>query len=166
MAPLSPTRPHAHRTASPARAGFNKLLWCSYAAINARPAVQSDSAIPRFPSAHAATVMGSSWFDRSSPWPRQPRLPWPHAKRAPSAVRARLWQSPADTTTTLAREGLDLLWQQLALLVAVAQPAKESTAPAPGGAVGGDGEAVAASSRHSDDALPSEGLDLLRLPLG
>jgi len=80
-------------------------------------------------------------------------------------VRARLWQSPADTTTTLAREGLDLLWQQLALLVAVAQLAKTSIAPAPDGAVGGEGEAVTASSRHSNDTVPPQGLDLLRQQL-
>ena len=62
----------------------------------------------------------------------------------------------------LASKGLGLLWQRLGLLVAVAQLAIGSTAPAPGGAVGGAGEAVAASSRHSDDAVPPQGLD----PLG
>ena len=49
--------------------------------------------------------------------------------------------------------------------VAVAQPATGSIAPATDAAVGGDGEVVEASSRHSDDALASQGLDLLRLPL-
>ena len=53
------------------------------------------------------------------------------------------------------RQALDLLGQQLVLLVAVAQLANTSMAPAPTGAVGGDREAVAASSRHSDDALAS-----------
>jgi len=66
----------------------------------------------------------------------------------------------------LASKGLDLLWQQLVLLVAVAQLAKVSTTPAPDAAVGGEGEAVVCSSRHSDDALVSKGLDLLGLPLG
>ena len=61
----------------------------------------------------------------------------------------------------LPSEGLDLLGQQLALRVAVAQLAIVSTAPAPDGAVGGEGDAVRVSSRHSDDALPSKGLDLL-----
>ena len=35
-------------------------------------------------------------------------------------------------------------------------------APGKDGAVSGDGEAVAAASRHSDDALPSQGLNLVR----
>jgi len=48
----------------------------------------------------------------------------------------------------------------------VAQLAKGSKAPAPGGSVGGEGEAAVLSSRHSDDALASEGFDLLRLQLG
>jgi len=65
----------------------------------------------------------------------------------------------------LASKGLDLLGQQLALLVAVAQPASASTAPAPDGAIGGDGEVVVGPSRHGDDALPSECLDLLWLLL-
>ena len=56
---------------------------------------------------------------------------------------------------------VDLLWQQLHLLVAVAQLARESIAPAPDGAVGGEREAVVASSRHGDDALASQGIDLL-----
>ena len=53
----------------------------------------------------------------------------------------------------LASKGLDLLRQQLVLLVAVAQPARASKAPAPERAVNGEGDAVVASSRHSDDAL-------------
>ena len=48
----------------------------------------------------------------------------------------------------LVSKGLDLLGQQLVLLVAVAQLATGSTAPAPD-AVGGEGEAVGGSSRHS-----------------
>eukprot|EP00312_Isochrysidales_sp_CCMP1244_P031206 CAMPEP_0202802434 /NCGR_PEP_ID=MMETSP1388-20130828/102636_1 /ASSEMBLY_ACC=CAM_ASM_000864 /TAXON_ID=37098 /ORGANISM="Isochrysis sp, Strain CCMP1244" /LENGTH=209 /DNA_ID=CAMNT_0049472425 /DNA_START=165 /DNA_END=793 /DNA_ORIENTATION=- len=60
-----------------------------------------------------------------------------------------------------ASKGLDLLGQQLALLVAVAQPAIGSTTPAPDGAIGGEGEVVVASSRHSEDALASKGLDFL-----
>ena len=47
----------------------------------------------------------------------------------------------------------------------MAQLAKVSTAPAPDGAVGGEGEAVEASRRDSDDALPSQALDLLRQQL-
>ena len=62
----------------------------------------------------------------------------------------------------LANKGLDLLRQLLALLVAVAQPALASIAPAPDGAVGGEGEAVKVSRRDSDDALAGKGLDLLR----
>ena len=61
----------------------------------------------------------------------------------------------------LASQGLDLLGQQLHLLVAVAQPASASMTPAPEGAVGGEGEAVSTSSRHSDNALGSQSLDLL-----
>ena len=61
----------------------------------------------------------------------------------------------------LASKGLDLLGQQLVPLVAVAQPAIGSIAPAPDTAAGGEGEAVPSSSRHSDDALASKGLDLL-----
>ena len=51
--------------------------------------------------------------------------------------------------------------QQLVVLVAVAQLACGSTAPVLDGAVGGDGEVVVASGRHSDDALVSQGFDLL-----
>ena len=48
----------------------------------------------------------------------------------------------------------------------MAQPgAKGSIAPAPDRAVGGEGEAVLASSRHSDDALAIKGLNLLRQQL-
>ena len=65
----------------------------------------------------------------------------------------------------LPSQGLDLLGQQLVLLVAVAQLAIASPAPAPDGAVGGAGEAVCGSSRDSDDTLASEGFDLLRLQL-
>jgi len=62
----------------------------------------------------------------------------------------------------LASQRLDLLRLPLVLLpVAVAQRAPASFAPAPDGAVGGDGEAVVASRRRSDDALASKGLDLL-----
>ena len=59
------------------------------------------------------------------------------------------------------RQRLELLGQQLFLLVAVAQIAKGSPAPAPDGTVGGEGEAVLTSRRDSDDALTSKGLDLL-----
>ena len=48
---------------------------------------------------------------------------------------------------------------------AVAQPARVSNAKAPDSAVGGEGDAVAGSSRHSDDALTRKGLELLWLPL-
>ena len=61
----------------------------------------------------------------------------------------------------LACQGVDLLRQQLFLQVAVAQPAKASKAPAPDSSVGGEGEAVAASSREGDHTLPSQRLDLL-----
>ena len=54
------------------------------------------------------------------------------------------------------------LRQQLPLVVAVAQLAIARTAPAPDGAVGGEGDAVAVCCRHSDDAPVSQGLDLLR----
>ena len=61
----------------------------------------------------------------------------------------------------LVSEGLDLFGQQLTLLVAVAQLACGSMAPAPEGAASGEGEAVIQPSRQSDDAPASEGLDLL-----
>ena len=51
-----------------------------------------------------------------------------------------------DSNDALASKGLDLLGLPLVLLVAVAQPAKASKAPAPGVAVGGDGQAVVHSS--------------------
>ena len=58
----------------------------------------------------------------------------------------------------LASKTLDLLGQQLRLLVvAVAQPALASIAPAPDSSVCGDGEAVCGASQHSDDALASKG---------
>ena len=56
----------------------------------------------------------------------------------------------------LASQGLDLLGQQLVLLVAVAQLAKDSTAPAPEGAVSGEGEAVRGASRHAHGALVTQ----------
>ena len=63
----------------------------------------------------------------------------------------------------LASQALDLLGQPLlVLLVAVAQLGVASIAPAPDSAVGGEGEAVEDPSGHSDDALASKGLDLLR----
>jgi len=65
--------------------------------------------------------------------------------------------SSRDSDHTLPTKGLDLLGQQLGLLVAVAQPAKVSIAPAADGAVGGEGDVVRTSSRHSDDALASQG---------
>ena len=57
----------------------------------------------------------------------------------------------------LISKGLDLLWPQLVLLVAVAQPAQGSHAPAPNGAAAGDGEAVVCSSRHAHGALTQRG---------
>ena len=48
--------------------------------------------------------------------------------------------------------------------LSVAQAAVLALAPSKHGAVGGDGEVVGVSSRHSDDALISKGLDLLGLP--
>ena len=65
----------------------------------------------------------------------------------------------------LVSKSLDLLWQQLLLLIAVAQLATTSPAPAPDGAVGGEGEAVSQSSRHCEDTLLSQSLDLLRQQL-
>ena len=104
---------------------------------------------------HVSIFLGSSCSDRSCPWPRQPLSPKPQVKTAPLAVVARLWLRPADTAMTRANQGLDLLRQRLVLLVAVAQLATSSPAPAPDGAVGSKGEAVVDSSRHGDDALPS-----------
>ena len=74
-----------------------------------------------------------------------------------------LCTTPADTAATRwpVKESIFLGGQQLALLVAVAQPAKGFTAPAPDSSVGSEGEAVRECSRHSDDALASKGLDLL-----
>ena len=60
----------------------------------------------------------------------------------------------------LASQRFYLLGQQVVQLVAVAQAAKACIAPAPESAVGGEGEAVGASSRHSNDMLPFQGLDL------
>jgi len=77
-------------------------------------------------------------------------------------VRARLWLLPAETAYALASKGLDLLGQLLLLPVAVTQSAIASKAPAPDSAVGSESEAVECSGRHSDDALASKGLDLLR----
>ena len=62
--------------------------------------------------------------------------------------------SSRDGDDALASKRLDLLGLPLILLVAVAQPAKESTAPAPDSsaapapdaAAGGEGEAVVAST--------------------
>ena len=42
----------------------------------------------------ASTFLGSSWFDRSSPWPKRPSPPAPQVKTAPSA------SSSADKATT------------------------------------------------------------------
>ena len=56
----------------------------------------------------------------------------------------------------LASKGLDLLGQRLALLVAVAQPTAVSMAPAPDGAVGGEGDAVVNSCRHADGTLAAQ----------
>ena len=47
----------------------------------------------------------------------------------------------------------------------MAQLATASIAPAPNSAVGGDGEIVRESCRHSDYALARQGFDLLGLPL-
>ena len=66
----------------------------------------------------------------------------------------------------MASKSLDLLGQQLPQrLVAVAQDARDSTAAAPHGTVGGEGEAMAGCSRHCDDTLVNQSLDLLRLLL-
>ena len=113
---------------------------------------------PHCPGAHASIFLGSSWFGRSSPWPRQPCSPLPHVKTAPSAVMngEAVVCSCRHGDDPLPSEGLDLLRQQLTLLVAVAQPAKGANAPAPDAAVGGEGEAVVVSSRHSEDALASQ----------
>ena len=59
------------------------------------------------------------------------------------------------------RPRLDLLGQGLLRKVSVAQAAVFARAPGKDVAVGGVGEVVARSSRHSDDALASNGLDLL-----
>ena len=60
----------------------------------------------------------------------------------------------------MASQRVYLLWQQVVQVVVVAQAAEACIAPAPESAVGGDGEAVGASSRHSNDMLPFQGLDL------
>ena len=43
----------------------------------------------------------------------------------------------------------------------MAELASASTAPAPDGSIGGNGEGVDVSSRHSDNRLADKGLDLL-----
>jgi len=53
-------------------------------------------------------------------------------------------------------QGLDLLRLPLGLLVAVAQTASVAIAPAPNGAIGGEGEAVVRSSQHAHCALTEE----------
>ena len=59
-----------------------------------------------------------------------------------------------------------LLGQQLVRQVLpVAKAADLALAPGKEGAAGGDSEAVRGSSRQSDDALASQGLDLLRQQL-
>ena len=62
---------------------------CLSCPLYSAPSPHSPGALAR--GAHASIFLGISWFDRSSPWPRQPSPPWPQAKTAPSAVRARLW---------------------------------------------------------------------------
>ena len=42
------------------------------------------------PGGHASTFLGSSWFARFSPWPRQLCSPSPQLQTAPSAVMAKL----------------------------------------------------------------------------
>ena len=69
--------------------------------------------------------------------------------------------SSRDCDDALLSKGLNLLGQQLLLQVAVAQLAPVSTAPAPNGAVSGEGDAVVVSCRYGDDAPPSQCLDLL-----
>ena len=60
------------------------------------------------------------------------------------------------------RPCLDLLGQQLVRQVlSVAKAAGLAQTPSINSVVGGEGEAVVLPSRHSDDAPPSEGLDLL-----
>ena len=90
----------------------------------------------------------------------QARLPAP-GKDGTGGEGEAVVGSSRHSDDVLPSQGLDLLGQQLLLLVAVAQTAKVSTAPAPDSSVGGEGEAVADPSGHSDDALPSQGLDLL-----
>ena len=70
-----------------------------------------------------------------------------------------------DSDNAPLRQDLDLLRQQLPLVVAVAQSALTSKAPAPDTAVGGEGEAVVGTSRDSDDAPLRQDLDLLRQQL-
>ena len=53
-------------------------------------------------------------------------------------------------------KGLDVRWQQLLLLVAVAQTAAPSKAPAPDGSDPGEGEAVRGARRHSHGALTQQ----------
>ena len=108
-----------------------------------------------WPGAHTSIFLGSSWFDRSSPWARRPFSPYALAPRENGAVGGdgdAVVQSSRCSDDVLASKGLDLLRQQLALLVAVAQLATGSLAPAPGGSVGVEGEAVPLSRQHSDDA--------------
>ena len=53
--------------------------------------------------ANTPTFLGSSWFDRSSPWPNRPKYPSPQLQTAPSAVTAMLCSCPADTARTRGR---------------------------------------------------------------
>ena len=115
------------------------------------------SASHHCPGAHVSIFFGSSWSDRSSPWPRQASSPSPQVKTALSAVTAvAVVAYRRGSDDTLASKGLDLRRLPLGLLVAVAQLAKASLTPAPNGAVGGEGEAVATSNRHAHSALVTQ----------
>ena len=74
--------------------------------------------------------------------------------------------SGARAPTFSLRPRLDPLGQQLVRQVLpVAKAAALALAPGKDSTIGGDGKAVHDTSRHGDDALASEGLDLLRQQL-
>ena len=65
--------------------------------------------------AHTSILFGTGWSESSSPWPRQPFPPYPHAQVAPSAVVARLCASPAARATTKEEAGKKLTLSGLEL---------------------------------------------------
>ena len=124
-----------------------------------------------------STTQSSVRFIRASRQPPDPEsgqsstLPkatfaWSQTQSASAASAAASGSASLTYTLRPHRPPLDLLGQQLARQVlSVAKAAGLALAPGKDGAAGGEGEAMAGSSRHSDDELTRESLDLLRQQL-